>query len=40
LHFLIVGRDLADDGADARRKQVQPDKSGRGLNCSCHSVAK
>jgi len=32
LHLLVVGRDPADDGADPRREQIQPDESGRGLS--------
>ena len=31
LHFLIVNRDLADDGADMRRELIQPDESAGGL---------
>jgi len=40
LHLLVVGRDLADDGADARREQVQPDESGRGLISGSHNAVK
>ena len=32
LHLFVVGRDLADDGADAWREQIQPHEGGRGLN--------
>lgn len=38
LHLLVVGCDLADDGADARRELIQPDEFG--LNCVCHSGGK
>ena len=40
LHFLVVGRDLADDGADTRRKQIQPDESGCGLISGSHNLVK
>ena len=40
LHLLVVGRDLPDDGADARREQIQPDESGRGLISGSHNDVK
>jgi len=40
LHLLVVGRDLADDGADAWREQIQPDESGCGLISGSHNAVK
>lgn len=40
LHLLVVGRDCADDGADARREQIQPDESRLGVISGCHNVVK
>jgi len=40
LHLLVIDRDLADNGADARREQVQPDKSGRSLISGSHNAVK
>ena len=40
LRFLVINRDLADDGANPRRELVQPDESVRGFSSGCHSKAK